>query len=202
MSDTAPPGEIGERPIVNILGEKVALGPLHPGLLPLLVRWDNDFATVDRGGDEPRPRSQEAGAAFWEPLIRGERRDWVGFAIYELPDLRPIGVANVRDSMNPHRTAEFGITIGEVDRRGRGLGTEATRLVLDYAFAVLNVHNVLLDTLADNPSALRAYARAGFKEIGRRRQAHRRGDRVTDIVLMDCLATEFVPPTRRAFPAP
>ena len=30
------------------------------------------------------------------------------------------------------------------ERRGQGLGTEATRLVLDYAFHVLQLRNVML----------------------------------------------------------
>ncbi len=44
--------ETARRPIVNIVGERVALGPLHRGLLPLIERWDNDFRTVDLGGDD------------------------------------------------------------------------------------------------------------------------------------------------------
>src|SRR3954451_19831624 len=119
-------------PVVNIRGERVALGPLHRGLLPLIERWDNEFRTVDLGGDDPRPRSVEAIAATWAPLLRGEREDWIGFAIYTLPDLRPIGIANIRDFGNPHGTAEFGITIGDPSDRGQGFGTEATRLLLDY----------------------------------------------------------------------
>jgi RimJ/RimL family protein N-acetyltransferase len=42
-----------------------------------------------------------------------------------------------------------------------------------------------------NVRGIRAYKRAGFKEIGRRRQAIRLGGRVYDEVLMDCLASEF-----------
>ena len=86
----------------------------------------------------------------WEPLLRGEREDWIGFAIYALPELRPIGITNIRDFGNPHGTAEFGITIGDASDRGQGFGTEATRLLLDYAFTVLGVHNVWLDTPAYN----------------------------------------------------
>ena len=198
----APSGPDARAPIVNVVGERVALGPLHAGLVPLLVRWENDFPTIDLGGDEPRPHSPEAVAAAWEPLIKGERADWIGFAIYELLGLRPVGVTNIRDFSNPQRTAEFGITIGERGARGKGYGTEATRLVLDYAFTVLGVHNVWLDTASYNVAALRTYARAGFKEIGRRREAHRLGDRVYDVVLMDCLATEFVPPATRVLPLP
>jgi len=186
------------QPIVNIRGERVALGPLHRGLLPLIERWDNDFQVADLRGDDPRPQSAESVAAGWEPLLRGEREDWIGFAIYALPKLRPIGIINIRDFSNPHGTAEFGIAIGEAADRGQGFGTEATKLILDYAFTVLGVHNVWLDTLAYNVGAIRAYERAGFREIGRRRGARTLAGKRHDVVLMDCIADEFVPPARRA----
>ncbi|HEU5431637.1 MAG TPA: GNAT family protein [Thermomicrobiales bacterium] len=177
---------------MNITGERVALGSLHRGLLPLLTRWENDFPTIDLGGDTPTPQSPEAVAATWEKLIAGERAGWIGFAIYELPGLRPIGVTNLRDIGGPHRTAEFGITITELELRGRGYGTETTRLVLGYAFRTLGLQNVLLDTTADNVAALRCYAKAGFREIGHRRQAHWRDGKAIDIVFMDCLSDDFL----------
>src|SRR5215207_254518 len=202
MSDElqAALADLLSHPVVNIRGERVALGPLHRGLLPLIERWDNEFRTVDLGGDDPRPRSVEAIAATWEPLLRGEREDWIGFTIYALPDLRPIGIANIRDFVNPHGTAEFGITIGDKADRGQGLGTEATKLLLDYAFTVLGVHNVWLDTPAYNAGAIRAYEKAGFREIGRRRGARTLAGTRYDVVLMDCIADEFVPPAMRVLP--
>ena len=187
-------------PVVNICGERVALGPLHRGLLPLIERWDNDFRTVDLGGADPRPISAEEIAAGWEPLLRGEREDWLGFALYALPELRPIGIANIRDFGNPHGTAEFGITIGDASDRGQGFGTEATRLLLDYAFTVLGVHNVWLDTPAYNAGAIRAYEKVGFREIGRRRGARTLAGTRYDVVLMDCIADEFIPPVMRVLP--
>jgi RimJ/RimL family protein N-acetyltransferase len=186
--------------VINIRGERVALGPMHRGLLPLIEHWDNDFQVADLRGDDPRPQTAESIAAGWEPLLRGEREDWIGFAIYALPDLRPIGIINIRDFTNPHGTAEFGIAIGEATDRGQGFGTEATRLVLDYAFTILGVYNVWLDTLAYNVGAIRAYEKAGFREIGRRRGARMLAGKRYDVVLMDCIADEFVPPARRVLP--
>jgi diamine N-acetyltransferase len=187
-------------PVINMRGERVALGPLHHGLLPLIERWDNDFQTADFGGDDPRPHTTESIAAGWEPLLRGERPDWIGFAIYTLPELRPIGITNIRDFTNPHGTAEFGITIGDVPDRGQGFGTEATRLLLDYAFTVLGVHNIWLDTPAYNVGAIRAYEKVGFREIGRRRGARTLAGSRYDVVLMDCIADEFVPLAPRVLP--
>jgi diamine N-acetyltransferase len=188
------------QPVINMRGERVALGPLHRELLPLIERWDNDFQVADLRGDDPRPQTAESIAAGWEPLLRGEREDWIGFAVYALPELRPIGITNIRDFSNPHGSAEFGIAIGEAADRGQGFGTDATRLVLDYAFTVLGVYNVWLDTLAYNIGAIRAYEKAGFREIGRRRGARMLAGKRYDVVLMDCIADEFVAPARRVLP--
>ena len=186
-----PEHEEQDQPIVNIRGQAVALGPLHQRMLPALERWQNNLRTVDLGGDDPRPMSSAALAALWEPLIRGERSDWLGFAIYTLPDLRLIGHANVRDFANAHGTAEIGITIGEFGERGKGYGTETVRLLLAYAFQHLNIWNVWLDTAAYNRAAIRAYEKAGFQEIGRRRGARVVGGKRYDIVLMDCTREDF-----------
>ncbi|MBA2596780.1 MAG: GNAT family N-acetyltransferase, partial [Chloroflexia bacterium] len=202
MTDDFGPSELSaeSEPVVNMTGELVALGPLHRGLLPLIARWDNDFRTADLRGNDPLPLTAEVISATWEPLLRGERDDWLGFAIYVLPDLRPIGYTNIRDFTNSHGTAEFGISIGDPADRRRGYGTEATRLLLDYAFTVLGVYNVWLDTLAYNIGAIRAYEKAGFREIGRRRGAQLLAGCRYDVVLMDCLADEFIPPPTRALP--
>ncbi len=191
MTDNTGELAASEAPIINIEGEKVALGPLHDDLLPLLVKWDNEFAMTDLGGGDMRPRSRHAIADFWEPLIRGGREDRVDFAIYERATLRPIGHTNLRDLDGVRRTAEFGITIGVRDLWGKGYGTEATLIALDFGFTILGLHNVMLDTLSYNERAIRTYTRAGFREIGRRREAQRIGSAVHDVVFMDCLATEF-----------
>jgi RimJ/RimL family protein N-acetyltransferase len=179
------------KPIVNIRGTQVALGPLHRDMLPVLERWENDLRTAELGGDDPRPVTAAAIASEWEPLLRGERPDWLGFAIYALSDLRLIGHANLRDFSNSHGTAEIGISLGDVRERGQGFGSEAVRLLLDYAFQHLNVWNVWLDTAAYNHGAIRAYEKAGFREIGRRRGARVIAGARHDIVLMDCTRDDF-----------
>ena len=90
-----------------------------------------------------------------------------------------------------NRKAMLGIVIGEKAYWGRGYGQEAVRLLLDYAFRLLNLSSVMLGTFAFNQQAIHCYERLGFKEIGRRRQARVIGSRKYDVVLMDILAEEF-----------
>ena len=105
-----------------------------------------------------------------------------------------MGTAYLAGIDHRHRRAEFGVLIGEPTCRGKGYGTEAARLVLDYAFTALGLHNVMLTCYEFNLAGQRAYARAGFREFGRRRQSHWMGGRWWDEVYMECLATGFVSP--------
>jgi RimJ/RimL family protein N-acetyltransferase len=156
----------GADPVVNLTGERVALGPLRRDLLPLYRRWMNDLDTQRPAGfPAPAPQTDEWVAAWYERAGVGEERVW--FTVYELATGRPIGYANLRDVDFRHRTAEFGLTVGERECRGRGYGTEATRLVLDHAFTALGLHNVLLTFCEYNPAG-----------------------RLWDEISMDCLATD------------
>jgi RimJ/RimL family protein N-acetyltransferase len=181
--------EPDDRPILNLLGKKVALGPLRRDLLPLYERWINDFDVVTMLGAQPRPMTSDAESGWFERAATSTEQ--FIFTIYELATLRAIGTTDLRQVDHASRTATFGILIGVKELWGKGYGTEATRLMLNYAFNVLGVHNVMLSVYARNERGMRAYRRAGFREIGRRRESHRVGAQVEDIVFMDCLASEF-----------
>lgn len=183
-----------EAPIINMHGEKVALGPATRAMIPLVSKWENDFGVCVWSGDDFQPRTIEQAEADYDRHFKGGPHDWFGFVIYELATMRLIGVSDIRHIENRHGTAEMGIEIGEPDCWGKGYGTEAVILMLDYAFNALNLHNMLLDTSSYNERAIRAYRRAGFREIGRRREAKRIGGHLYDIVYMDCLATDFKSP--------
>jgi diamine N-acetyltransferase len=178
-------------PDLIVVGEKVALGPLRRDLAATYARWMNQLE-VRRGLDYlgiASPQSQEK----WvdDNLERGAKREpeRVEFTIYDRADSAPVGTAGLFEIVHAHGRAEFGIAIGE--RRGQGLGTEATRLVLDFAFHVLHLRNVLLEALDWNVAGVTAYERAGFRRIGIRRGAVISRGRPTDTVLMDAVAQDF-----------
>jgi diamine N-acetyltransferase len=199
-------------PVLNVVGEKVALGPLVREHLPLHVRWLNDFHVI-RAFDTPRPRTLESLEAWFERAAVSDDALW--FTIYErvaLPSRplsgqasgqalpasgqtwRPIGRTDLFEIDRRHGTATWGLVIGERDVHGKGYGTETARLMLDYAFTALGLHNVRLDVDEFNLAGRRAYEKAGFREIGRRRDATWMGGRYWDLIYMDCLASEFASP--------
>lgn len=178
-------------PIITVVGEKVALGPLRREVIvPLGLKWLNDLeVTRSLGVAGSRPLTLEAEETWYDRASRSERD--VLFMVYEKATLRVIGSTSLSRIDQFNRTAEFGILIGEKDCWGKGFGTETSRLMLDYAFNVLGLHNVMLRVFSYNQRGIRAYTRAGFKMIGRRREAHRVGSQSFDELLMDCLSTEF-----------
>ena len=196
MSEAIEP----ELPILNIVGERVALGPLRRDLLPHYTRWRNDFVVQRTKNDPPLPVTEEAYAAVVEQAGGGSDHAW--FTLYERDSMRPIGIAGLLDIDHRHRSAEFAIQIGAADARGRGLGTETTRLLLDYAFTALGLNSVMLRVFSFNLAGRRAYARAGFREVGVMRQSWAMGGQLWDVVYMDCLAHEFQSSILRAVFAP
>jgi RimJ/RimL family protein N-acetyltransferase len=182
-----------EEPVFTIVGERVALGPLRSDLLDAHLRWGNDWATYRMLDNIRGPGTREHVVNWLRQATSGALP--YDFLIYERATLQPIGTVGLRDVDLRNGTAEFTIGIGEPEQRGKGYGTEATRLLLDYAFSVLGLHNVMLRVMAFNPIAMRTYRRVGFREIGRRRNAHWMGGQAWDMVYMDILATEFRDPT-------
>ena len=74
--------------------------------------------------------------------------------------------------------------IGEKSAWGKGLGTEVTRYVLDYAFDALNLNRVHLTVLATNPRAIAVYEKLGFEREGVMRQAQFKRGAYIDVVVM------------------
>jgi diamine N-acetyltransferase len=177
-----------QEPPILVSGERVGLGPLRRELIPTYARWQADLEVLRGVGLRGQVPRMETTQAWYEQATKPESTD-VHFTIYDLDDLAPVGTAVLVRVDRHAGTAEFGITIGE--RRSQGLGTEATRLVLDWAFTVMGLHNVLLVTFSWNLAAIRAYTKAGFREIGRRRGAAVTLGRRYDQVLMDAVAEEF-----------
>lgn len=178
---------LAQRPVITLAGQLVGLGPLDRAYLPDYHRWANDRDTSRTLGLS-WPVTMDAVTATFE--VRSAATDAVWFTIHEFSTMRPVGLVYLFQVEPRHRRATFGILIGEADARGRGYGTEATRLVLSYAFEHYGLSNVLLTVYADNLAGQAAYRKAGFREFGRRRACSTRGRELVDLVYMEAVASD------------
>jgi RimJ/RimL family protein N-acetyltransferase len=88
------------------------------------------------------------------------------------------------------RSCTFRTLIGPRGR-GRGIGTEATRLIVGYGFEQLGLHRVQLELYGNNHRARRVYEKVGFMVEGARREAELRDGEWVDEVLMGLLDREW-----------
>jgi RimJ/RimL family protein N-acetyltransferase len=173
----------------KLVGEKCYLSPCQPEDASSWAEWFNDVEVTLPLGDEAYvPAGLER---MQEDLAEAVRQREHVFSIVDLETERLIGRGLLFGLDLVNRSAMLGIVIGEKACWGRGYGQDATRLLLDYAFNLLNLNSVMLGAFAFNERALAAYRRVGFKEIGRRREARIIAGQKHDVVLMDILASEF-----------
>lgn len=174
----------------TIWGERVGIRPLRPGDAAAVRRFalDPEVAHLlfeDKGGHLPS-------TLFLALMIALQ---WLSgapdYAIVE-PDGQLIGVVRLWRISQTNRSAMLTIVIGEKARWGRGLGTEALRLILGVGFGRLELNRVELHVFAFNERAIRSYEKVGFVREGSRRSALARGDQFHDIVVMGILRDEFL----------
>lgn len=92
--------------------------------------------------------------------------DVIQFMIIEKNTDRSVGSVYLRDVDRVNRKAEYGIFIGEDDARGKGYGSSAAKLILEYAFETEKLHRIYLRAFADNERALSSYKKVGFELEG------------------------------------
>jgi len=179
-------------PDIIVRGERAALGPPRPDLAAHYARWSND-PDVRRGLLRRGVATPETEAAWVQDAMQegSQRRPGLlHFTVYDAGDLAPVGSAGLFEIDHLMGRARLGILLGE--RRGRGIGTDAVGLLLRWGFLDLGLHNVMLEAMAWNESALRAYERAGFREIGRRRGSLVAEGRRYDEVIMDAIPADVL----------
>jgi diamine N-acetyltransferase len=181
------------QPTITITGDKIALGPIRRDLLPLYQRWMNQLETTRFLRMDVFSLENEE--SWYEHVAKGERIAY--FIIYERSTMQPIGGVDLHDIDQANRGAELGIMIGEPKARGKGYGTEAVKLVCDFGFNALGLQNIMLATYEWNIAGRKAYEKAGFREIGRRRSCRWFAGRYWDDIFFDLLASEFESPIVR-----
>lgn len=176
---------------LSVKGSKVGLGPWLDEYFDSWVQalQDPEVSLYGDGTFLMGTREEEA-----EMFRQGKKEGGANFAIFALPEVKLIGLSGLFHVNQLRQTCHFGITIFDKDYWGKGYGTEVVKLTVDFGFRFLNMHSILLDTSSFNERALGAYRKAGFKEIGRWREAQVVAGKRYDEVYMDCLRSEFESP--------
>jgi RimJ/RimL family protein N-acetyltransferase len=163
---------------------RIVLAPILRADAPTLFTWINDRELVLLNAPY-RPVHEPTHRAWLQHVA--SRTDGVTFAIRLEGSRRLIGICQLNGVHPVHRSAELQIRIGDPRWQGRGLGTEAVRRLVAFAFEDLNLHRVFLHVFATNARAVRAYERAGFAVEGTLRDAVHIDGRYVDVLVMSIL---------------
>lgn len=141
--------------------------------------------------DAPRLHSTKAVKEWLEKELekQGDTMHW--FTIRAAADNQLLGDINLDVVGWNFRDAFVGLGIGSRDFWGKGYGTEAMQLALQFAFTELNLHRVTLTVFEYNPRAIRSYEKAGFRLEGRQRGAILREGKRWDVLYMGILREEW-----------
>ncbi len=158
--------------------------------LPTINQWRGDRSLVDSLGSPYRYVNMETDEE-WFRHYQNHRDREVRLAICVGDARKVVGAVYLTSIDHVSRNAEFSILIGDTRHQGKGIGSEATRMMLDHAFRNLNLHRVYLTVLESNARAREMYTKHGFKVEGVLRDAVFKNGTYVNFVLMSLLRSEF-----------
>jgi RimJ/RimL family protein N-acetyltransferase len=151
----------------TLRGEKVLLRPVAAADAAFLTEPD---AEGDRlTGSHPRGLTM-AQLENWY-ATRADFDDRLDLAVIDMASGGFAGEVVLNELDTDNQSCNFRIYLIGAQNRDRGLGTEATRLILAHAFETVGLHRVDLEVYAFNPRARRVYDKVGFVYEGTRRQS-------------------------------
>ncbi len=171
-----------------LIGELVYLRPLDRADAPAVVPWVND-PEITRSLRIYRPLNLQAEEEYIDQIRKSETDVTLGLCVRG--DDRFIGVTGLHAIDFKNRHTGFGIVIGERTEWDKGYGTDATRLMVNYAFATLNLNRVWLQVYEFNVRGRKTYEKVGFRVEGIQRQDRYSDGRYWDTTLMAVLREEW-----------
>ncbi len=172
-----------------LVGDKIYLRPVEPEDADVVAACSNDpQVRVSFFTHTPASiaRESERIRDFYKP-----GSDYIPLTICMKETDEAVGITAFHRVDQVSRAAVFSICISQPEFWGQGCAGEATRLMLVYAFDILNFHRVHLHVWTENTAGIRAYEKAGFKREGCLREAMRHNGKWCDFLVMGALEDEW-----------
>jgi len=184
---------MGDTPVIekNLLrGERVWLTALERADAATMARWEYDTEYLRLLDASPaQPRSEEMIVRWIDSASKSTTDFTFGIRLTDNDSL--IGWVQLDGVSWTHRTSYIGIGIGNRDFWGRGYGSEAMTLMLQFAFDEINLHRVFLSVFSYNERAIHVYQKLGFQHEGSYREHIERDGQRFDMLFYGLLAHEW-----------
>jgi RimJ/RimL family protein N-acetyltransferase len=177
---------------MEIAGATIRLRPLEKSDMELKVKWYND-PEVNRTLILNEKLALDKSLEWFDKAVCDDsRRDF----IIETKGGEPVGLIGLLGIDRQHGTAECFCVIGQKEFWGKGIGTEAHSLLIQWAFDELNLHKIWAVVYTNNAAVLKIVEKLGFRIEGTlREEKYIRGKRI-DLLRIGVLRDEFKPANR------
>ncbi|MCB5272313.1 MAG: GNAT family N-acetyltransferase [Candidatus Cloacimonetes bacterium] len=174
----------------KLVGEKCYLSPISLDDVERYTEWVNDLEI----GQFVLFSAEVLDVSKERAALQDLMTNSVSFAIIEKDTNKVIGNCSLHNINEVHRHAQFGIFIGEKTFWNQGIGTEATTLILDFGFNILNLNNINLEVADYNKRAAASYVKTGFQYVGKRSKYAFMAGEYHDVLIYEMLAENFESP--------
>jgi len=153
---------------MELRGERVTLRPMTLRERRLFYQWATrsdatPFWYGDLYGDDVP--SYVVFRHEWPDYYFVEEAPERGRAFAIVHQGRPIGQINYNKIEKRDRSVELDILIAHQKDQNRGLGSDAIRTLVSYLFTQMKVRRCRIEVVSENPRAVKAFDKAGFKHI-------------------------------------
>jgi len=144
-----------------LVGDRIVLRLLEQNDLPLTLLWRNQD-TIRKWFINTDVIQEEKHLAWFERYTKLDN-DFIFVILAKDLDNLPVGQVSLYNINWEIGRAEYGrLMIGNPIARGKGYAKQATALLLESAFNILNLNEVFLEVKLDNKLAIAIYESAGF----------------------------------------
>ena len=156
-----------------------------------MARWSEDSEYLrNLDTDFAVPRSAEHYRSEIESI--SSQDNTIELGIHLISENQLIGFISLNSIEWNNRSGRLAVGIGESKFRHLGIGTEAVKMMIHYAFDELNLNRVGLDVISSNQAAIRCYQKSGFVVEGTIRESILRDGKKMDRIYMGLLRNEWV----------
>jgi len=144
-----------------LYGTQIKLRPLViDDVTDEYIKWMNDYEVVKYTESRFKQHTRES---IMEFVNNANNKKTHTFAIIANDYNKHIGNIKIGNINWISRNGDIGLIIGRKEYYGRGIATEAIRLVTQYAFEQLNLNKVRCGIYAPNIGSIKAFQKAGWE---------------------------------------
>lgn len=176
---------------MKLKNKNIYLRPLEPEDLDFLYQVENNPDIWELSSNQT-PYSKFALKQYIERTLSED--------IYGLKELRlvicktqdnaTIGLIDLFDFNPKNKRAGIGILISDEKNRNSGYGSQALETLIDYAFDVLQLHQLYCNILSTNQRSINLFLKHNFKQIGVKKDWIFDGKNYKDEILFQLISSE------------